>query len=463
MRRKIYEELLQWKKRDAAKCALLIDGARRVGKSWIVEAFAKNEYEQYLVLDFTKVSQGIRSLFNDYLDDLDTFFSLLQAYSKVKLVEGNSLVIFDEVQSFPRAREAIKHLVADGRYHYVETGSLISIRQNVKDILIPSEEMHIRMHPMDFEEFLWATGNEVRWEAIKPFFEKRQSPGNMLHKIMMDLFRQYLIVGGMPQAVLSFLETKGDFMEVDRVKRRILSLYRDGIQKHAGALAYKVEAIFDFIPAMLSKHERRFSPSEIENNSRMRDYEDALFWLKDAMIVNSCYNSTEPTLGLNLNLDSTALKCYMADTGLLVSHAFNENTMAVDDIHKRLLFDRLEVNQGMLVENMVAQMLAAADRPLFFFSKYDKSNAEERMEIDFLMAKSKIGRARNISPIEVKSGKNYTTVSLNKFRRKYAPQLDTPYLLHTGDLKTQDGILYLPLYMTPLLVGTKNSKLPSGL
>ena len=451
MKRKIYDVLLEWKRTDAARCAILIDGARRVGKSWIAEEFARREYESYLLIDFTKASGKVKELFNEYLDDLDTFFSLLQAYVNVRLVAGKSVVIFDEVQAFPRAREAIKHLVADGRYHYIETGSLISIRQNVKDILIPSEEMHVKMYPMDFEEFLWATGNEVRWEVTKEFFAKRKPLGNMAHRIMMGLFRQYLLVGGMPQVVVRHVETKGDFAEVDKEKRRILTLYRDGIQKHAGALAYKVEAIFDQLPSELSRHEKKFRPSDIDKDTRLRDYEDALFWLKDAMVVNSCYNATEPNIGLNLNLEDSTLKCYMLDTGLLVSHAFGENSVAVDEIHRRILFDKLEFNKGMLVENIVAQMLVASGRQLFFFSKYDKSNASERMEIDFLIAKSKLGSRKNISPIEVKSTKNYTTVSLDKFRRKYRPYVDTPYVLHAGDLSVTSEVTYLPLYMTPLL------------
>ena len=451
MKRKIYDALLAWKRNEADRNAILIDGARRVGKSWIAEKFAQNEYKAYLLIDFTKASRKIRELFDEYLDDLDTFFRLLQAYSNVKLVEHDSVIIFDEVQNFPRAREAIKHLVADGRFHYIETGSLISIRKNVKDILIPSEEIHVKMHPMDFEEFLWATGNEARWDAIRTFFDKRQPLGPLIHKTMMDLFRQYMIVGGMPQAVLRFIETNGDFIAVDKVKRGILTLYRDGIHKHTGGLAYKVEAVFDTLPAALSRHEKKFRPSDLSKDARLREYEDALFWLKDAMVINPCYNSTEPNVGLGLNLDRTTLKCYMGDTGLLVSHAFGENRNAVADIHRRILFDKIELNKGLVVENVVAQMLTATGRDLYFFSRYDKCNANERMEIDFLIAKSKIGRRKNVFPIEVKSGKNYTTISLDKFRRKYRAYIDTPCVLHAGDIKIDDGIVYLPLYMTPFL------------
>ena len=451
MKRKIYDTLLDWKRKDAPRRALLIDGARRVGKSWIVSEFARREYETCLLIDFTKASRKVKELFDDYLDDLDTFFSLLQTYANVRLVPGKSVIVFDEVQNFPRAREAIKHLVADGRFHYIETGSLISIRQNVKDILIPSEEIHVKMHPMDFEEFLWATGNETRWETARDFFARRKPLGRMAHKIMMDLFRQYLVVGGMPQAVACHVETKGDFGEVDREKRHILNLYRDGMQKHAGALSYKVEAIFDSIPAELSRHEKKFRPADIGGGTRMRDCEDAIFWLKDAMVVNACYNATEPNIGLGLNADNATLKCYMFDTGLLVSHAFAENVLAAEEIHKRILFEKLEFNKGMIVENAVAQMLVAAGRQLYFFSKYEKSNADERMEVDFLIAKSKLGRRKNVSPIEVKSSDNYTTKSLDKFRAKYAQYVDTPYVLHAGDVKIAGDVVYLPLYMAPLL------------
>lgn len=451
MKRKMYETLREWKRKDAPRLAILVDGARRVGKSWIVEEFAKSEYDSYLLLDFTKANREIRALFNEYLDDLDTFYSLLQAYSNVRLTPGKSVVIFDEVQHFPRAREAIKHLVKDGRCHFIETGSLISIRQNVKDILIPSEEIHVKMHPMDFEEFLWATGNEARWDMVRDFFRKGKPLGEMAHRILMGLFRQYILVGGMPQAVLRHIDTNGDFAEVDREKRRILQLYRDGIQKHAGALAYKVEAIFDALPSELSRHEKKFRPGDIAKDSRHRDYEEALFWLKDAMVVNPCYNATEPNVGLGLNLETAALKCYLLDTGLLISHAFTESALVADEVHKRLLFDKIEFNNGMVVENAVAQMLTAAGRPLFFFSKYDKAEAAERMEVDFLMAKSKLGRRKNISPIEVKSSKNYATVSLDKFRRKYSQYIDSPYVLHTGDFKKVGDVTYLPLYMAPLL------------
>ena len=450
MRRKIYEEILKWKKRSAGQTALLIDGARRVGKSYIAEKFAAAEYKSYLLIDFNRAPKEVTDLFENYLNDLDTLFMYLSGFYNTKLYERETLIILDEVQLCPRARSAIKYLVADGRYDYLETGSLMSIKKNVKDILIPSEEEHLKMYPLDFEEFLWALDNETLMPLIQTCYEKKQPMGQALHRKAMDYFRQYMIVGGMPQAVARYVETR-DFDSIDRVKRAILELYRADIMKHAAGYEMKVAQIFDNIPAQLQKHDKKFKLSSLKKEARFRDYEDALFWLSDAMIANICYNSTAPSIGLKLNMDRLTLKCYMADTGLLISHAFDENGIVSEEIYKKLLFDKLECNKGMIVENLVAQMLTAAGHKLYFYSNPSRDEVSERMEIDFLIAKSKISSRHNISPIEVKSGKNYTLTSLKKFRNKYAEQTDTPYVLHTGDLKEADGITYLPLYMTPLL------------
>lgn len=450
MRRKIYTELFKWKEEEAGRTALLIDGARRVGKSYIVENFAKQEYKSYIIIDFNRVNQEVTELFENYLNDLDLFFMYLSNYYNVKLYERDTLIIFDEVQLFPRARAAIKYLVADGRYDYIETGSLMSIKKNVKDIVIPSEERHLRMYPLDFEEFLWALDNESLMDFIKVFFEKKKPLGAALHRKAMDYFRQYMIVGGMPQAVERYVETK-DFERVDRVKRDILELYRADIVKHAQGYEMKVEQIFDDIPAQLQKHDKKFKLSSLKKEARFRDYEDAIFWLSDAMIVNVCYNSTAPNIGLKLNMDRVTMKCYMADTGLLISHAFDENGIVSEEIYKKLLFDKLEVNKGMIMENIVAQMLVASGHKLYFYNNPSRDDASLRMEIDFLIAKSKITSKHNISPIEVKSGGKYTLTSLKKCREKYTEQLDTLYVLHKNDLKVEEGIVYLPLYMTPLL------------
>lgn len=450
MKRKIYNEIAKWKKDGAGKTALLIDGARRVGKSYIAEEFAKAAYKSYILIDFNRVSDEVKDLFVHYLNDLDSFFMYLSSYYNVKLHERESLIIFDEVQLFPRARAAIKYLVADGRYDYLETGSLMSIKKNVKDILIPSEERHIKMFPMDFEEFLWAMDNETLMDMVRKCFETKKPMGQAMHRKAMDYFRQYLIVGGMPQAVQEYVQTR-DFDKVDRIKRDILTLYRADIIKHAEGYEMKVESIFDEIPSQLQKHEKKFRLSSIKKEARFREYEDALFWLDDAMITNICYNSTAPSIGLKLNMDRMTLKCYMGDTGLLISHAFDENGIVGEEVYKKLLFDKLEVNKGMIVENIVAQMLVASGHKLYFYSNSSRDDSEARMEIDFLIAKSKISNRHNISPIEVKSSKNYTLSSLRKFIKKYAEQTYVPYVLHTSDFKEEEGITYLPLYMTPLL------------
>lgn len=450
MKRKIYEDILKWKKSSAGQTALLIDGARRVGKSYIVKEFATCEYKSYILIDFNRVPKEVTDLFDNYLNDLDTLFMYLSGFYNTKLYERETLIILDEVQLYPKARAAIKYLVEDGRYDYIETGSLMSIKKNVKDIVIPSEEEHLKMYPLDFEEFLWALNNETLMPIIRNCYEKRRQMGQALHRKAMDYFRQYLIVGGMPQAVVRYAETR-DFDSVDRVKRGILDLYRADIVKHAAGYEMKVAQIFDDIPAQLQKHDKKFKLSSLKKEARFRDYEDALFWLSDAMITNVCYNSTAPSVGLKLNMDRMTLKCYMADTGLLISHAFDENGIVSEEIYKKLLFDKLEFNKGMVVENIVAQTLTAAGHKLYFYANSSRDDVTERMEIDFLIAKSKISSRHNISPIEVKSGKNYTLTSLKKFMSKYAEQTCTPYVLHTGDLKEEKGIVYLPLYMSPLL------------
>ena len=450
MKRKIYDKLLAWKETDSFRTALLIDGARRVGKSYIVENFAKSEYKSYITIDFYRADKQVKELFEYYLNDLDTFFIYLSAIFNTKLYEHESLIIFDEIQFFPRARAAIKYLVADGRYSYIETGSLVSIRENVKDILIPSEERHLTMYPMDFEEFLWAIGNDTLMDFIRICYAQRKPLGQSMHRKAMDYFRQYLIVGGMPQAVLEYANTKS-FDAVDRIKRNILTLYRADIGKHAFGYERKVEGIFDELPGQLQKHEKKFTLASLGKGARFREYETAFLWLDDAMIINTCWNSTEPGIGLKLNRDNSTMKIYMADTGLLISHAFDENGLVSNEIYKKLLLGKLEVNEGMIFENVVAQMLTAAGHKLYFYSNPSRNDKEQRMEIDFLIAKNKATNRHNISPIEVKSGKRYTLSSMNKFRRQYAQQLDVGYVIHVEDYKSEDGIEYLPIYMTSLL------------
>lgn len=451
MRRKIYDVLLNWKQNSNGKTALMLDGARRVGKSYIAEEFARREYDDYLLIDFSKVKPKVKRYFNDYLDDLDTFFMYLFTEFHVNLPRGKSLIIFDEVQKFPRAREAIKHLVKDGRYHYMETGSLISINKNVKDIVIPSEERRVKMYPMDFEEFLWAFGNETAMPLIAKCFREGKSLGREMNTTLMDLFRQYLVVGGMPQAVGEYVRSR-NLGSVDEVKRDILSLYRGDIHKYGGPLRHKIAAVFDAIPSQLSRHEKKFLLSDVASGAKMREFDSAFEWLKESMTVNVAYAASEPNVGFSLNTDRAALKCYLADTGLLVSMAFDENVLLSEDIHNRLLSERIELNEGMIVENVVAQMIRAAGHSPFFYQNSDRVNAENRMEIDFLVDKPTLARRHNVSPVEVKSGRNYTFNSLNKYRKKYQQFLARPYLIHDGDYFEKDGIAFLPYYMTPFIV-----------
>ena len=449
MRRKIYDRLVQWKQEKDGTTALMIEGARRVGKSYIAEEFARNEYDSYILIDFSKVPKRVKDWFDEYLEDVDTLLQNIQLHYKKQLTPRRSLIIFDEVQKCPRAREAIKSLVADHRFDYLETGSLISIKKNVDGILIPSEEDGIDMYPMDFEEFLWAMGNEVMMPYIRERFEKLQPMGEF-HREALHYFRQYLIVGGMPQAVAEYAASR-DFTKVDAVKRQILRLYKNDIKKYAGGATARVSAIYDAIPGQLQKKEKKFVLAALKDDARMREYDSAFFWLEDSKMVNICYNTTAPNIGLQLNEDRTVLKCYYCDTGLLISLAFSARGIVTNEIYQKLMFGKLEIDEGMLVENIVAQMLKAAGNELFFYSNYDKEEAENRMQVDFLVQKEVVTSRHNILPIEVKSGSGYTLTSINKCIKKFKEYLSTPYVLHTKDVEQKDGLVYLPLYMTPLL------------
>lgn len=450
LKRKIYNSMKKWKEKDATHTALMIDGARRVGKSFISEEFGKTEYRSYLLIDFTRIGNDVREIFEQELTNLDNFFLLLSEYFGVKLYEHDSLIIFDEVQRFPRAREAIKFLVADGRYHYIETGSLISIRKNIKDIQIPSEERHIKMFPLDFEEFLWAIEEPTLMDVIKSRYQDKREMGQAMHRKAINAFRQYMIVGGMPQAVESYVNER-DFESVDNIKRDILNLYREDIVKYAGKDSLRVQSVFDEIPAALSHHDSQFRLSALSKSARYREYEDAFFWLQDAMTVNLCFNTKDPSFGLKMNRDRVSLKCYMADTGLLISHSYDEKGITEAEVYKKILFGKLETNLGMIMENIIAQMLCATGKSLYFFKNSEREDADSRMEIDFLIAKNKITNRHNIIPIEVKSGSRYTLTSIKKFYKKYNEQSDTPIVLHMKDYEEKDGMLYIPVYMTGLL------------
>lgn len=450
MKRKVYNDILKWKEESQGKTALLIEGARRVGKSYIVEEFAKDNYKSYILIDFSKVPNEVKELFDNYLDNLDYLFTYISNYYGVKLYERDTLFIFDEIQFCPRARGAIKHLVADGRYDYIETGSLISIKKNVKDILIPSEEEMIKMNPMDFEEFLWAMGNDTLMDFIKECYNNKRNMGQALHRKAMDYFKEYLIVGGMPQAVLEYRESR-DFEKTDKIKRNILNLYREDIRKYSDELNLKVEQIFDTIPSQLQKHEKKFNISSLDENARYRNFEGAFYWLSDACLINIAHNTTEPSIGLGQRMDNNSFKCYLFDTGLLLSMTFNAKAIINEEIYKKILFDKLSFNEGMILENVVAQMLVASSRKLYFFSRNDRKDSSETMEIDFLISSDKVTSKHNIIPIEVKSGERYTFSSLAKLQNKYKDYLAKPIIIHTKDLKEENGILYIPVYMTSLL------------
>ena len=432
----------------------MIDGARRVGKSWVAKEFAKSEYRSYVLIDFSKAPKEVKAVFEDDLENLDTFFLKLSTRYGVRLHERETLFIFDEVQCFPRAREAIKTLVADHRYDYLETGSLVSIDENVEGIVIPSEEERIKMFPMDFEEFLWAKGDELTMDYIRDRFERGEAVGPLMHKKCMQLFREYLVVGGMPQSVSEFLRTN-DLMAVDRVKRQIIKLYREDIRKHAGKYALKTMMVWDGVPGMLSKHEKKFRLSSLGKSARMREYEDAFLWLKEAMICNVAYNTTEPNVGLGINAESSTLKCYVADTGLLISMAFAERQIIAEQVHSRILFDALEFNKGMIVENVVAQMLRSAGHESLYFYSRPKADGDSgrQMEIDFLLAQARITRRHNVVAVEVKGGRKYDHSSLDKFMRKFKQSVGRVYVLYSKDVQVKEGVTYLPLYMTPLVAG----------
>lgn len=445
LKRKLYKRLLQWKSESNGATALMIDGARRVGKSFLCQQFAENEYQSHLIIDFGNIPQEIKDVFLNESSDLDLFFMKLSAYYDISLINRKSLIIFDEVQQFPIARQLIKYLVADGRYDYIETGSLIRLKKNVQDIILPSEEEHIEMFPLDFEEFLWAIGNNTAMPLIKKCYENRQPIGAALHRKIMNLFRQYVIVGGMPQSILAYLEEK-DFSKADQVKRRILNLYRDDIAKFAAGYEDKVYAVFDGIPEQLSKKEKKYRLSSLSKNARFRNYQDSFIWLNEAMIVNTCFNATDPTIALALSSDPATQKCYMADTGLLISQTFMNQTYTENELYKALLFDKLDINEGMFMENIVAQMLRANGHKLYFYSRCDTVHRENHMEIDFLITQQK-----KVIPIEVKSGDYRSHASLDKFRRKFSSKIGDSIILYTKDLMIKDGILHLPLYMAMLL------------
>lgn len=442
-KRKIYNKLLDWKEKSNGKTALLIEGARRIGKSTIALEFAKSEYDEYLLIDFNIAPDEIKNLFIHERSDIDLILQKLQLFYGKILPIRKSLIIFDEVQFCPEARSLIKYLVADGRYDYLETGSLISIKKNVKDIIIPSEEKKINMYPLDFEEFLWALGDTTTIPFLRECYDNKTKVDIAHNRIMKD-FRTYILVGGMPQAVLEYIKTKS-FDNVDDKKRDILSLYHDDINKH-GDNSKKLIKMYDNIPGQLSNGSKKYKLSSIDKTARNQNYEDELTWLDEARIIILCHNVTDPNVGLSLTMDENNYKCYQSDVGLLVTQAFVNKPFLDNEIYKAILFDKLNVNEGMIMENFVAQTLKSKGYELFYYSKNDNDVIENNMEIDFLIVQDK-----KINPIEVKSGNYKKHTSIDRFKEKFGKNVGTRYVLHTKDLKVEDDIVYLPLYMAIFL------------
>lgn len=451
--RKIYQKLLDWKNSTNGTKALLIEGARRIGKSTIAEEIGKKEYKSYILIDFNKASKKVMESF-DEITNLDIFFQTIMLEYNTRLYERESLIIFDEIQQFPKARQAIKYLVADRRYDYIETGSLISIRENVEDITLPSEERKLKMYPIDFEEFMIYMDEELLLEYIKNCLAEKKALDQKMHQKAMHLFKEYLLVGGMPQAVVAFKENARDFAAADVEKRDILSLYRDDIKKAAKRYNSRVSAIFENIPTYLSTHEKRIVLKEVESNATFAKYDDPLFWLDDSMICNLCYKCNDPNVGFALNKNDSFVKCYMGDTGLLVSLAFSENEIMDQQLYKQIMDEKLSLNEGMIYENMIAQMIAAMGRKLYFYTRYNEEKHRNDIEIDFLLSNESKTNFR-VYPLEVKSSKNYSAVSLGRFKEMFGKKIATPYIIHPKNFSVDGDIMKVPPYMVPFIFEVK--------
>lgn len=441
-KRKLYDKLLEWKNNRHGKTAVLIEGARRVGKSTLTKQFAENEYESYVMIDFSIVRDDVLELFN-HIDDLDYFFLQLQFRLGVSLKERKSLVIFDEVQKCPKARQAIKHLVADGRYDYIETGSLISIKKNVKDILIPSEEEKLFLYPMDYEEFKWALGDNTAIPQLRMLFDKKLSLGDAVTRKLMRDFRIYMVVGGMPQAVDTYIETN-NLMEVDRVKRNIIQLYEDDFYKIDSS--GRLSMLFDAIPAQLNSNASRYQvASAIGNNTDSEKVLQLISELRESMTINMAYHANDPAVGMSLAMDINKYKMYIGDTGLFITLAFKDKDFTENIIYQKLMSDKLDTNLGYVYENMVAQMLTATGNRLFYYT-FPTETGKHNYEIDFLLS-----RGNKICPLEVKSSGYKRHASLDAFCKKYSSRVLQRYIIYTKDLQKDEQTLFLPVYLTQFL------------
>jgi len=440
-RRKLYVQMLQWKQESCGKTALLIKGARRVGKSTLAEEFARREYKSYLKIDFSNVSADISKLFDD-ISDLDFFFFRLQAFCNIALEVRQSVIIFDEVQLQPKARQAIKHLVKDGRYDYIETGSLLSVKRNVSNIVIPSEETRVNLYPMDYEEFRWALGDEVTLNLLRGAFEKKQSLTDALNRKLMRDFRLYMLIGGMPQAVVEYLDTN-NLSKVDAVKRNILELY--DYDFHKIDPRGRASLMFNAIPAELNRHASRYAVSKAVEGARLERMYETIGDMIDSMTVNVAYHANDPAVGMALHKDISRYKMYIGDTGLFITLAFLDKAYSENTLHTKLLNDKLSADLGYVYENMIAQMLRTAGNELFYYT-FPKSNSNHNYEIDFLLS-----RGEKICPVEVKSSGYKTHASLDAFSQKFSSRIQYKYLLYTKDLRKDGDILCLPVYMAGLV------------
>ncbi len=440
-KRKVYNQLLNWKEKFSDKYAVLMEGARRVGKSTIAEEFAKREYDSYIVVDFANITDELAEVFHD-IANLDIFFLRLQTVTGIKLIEGKSVIVFDEIQRMPKVRQAIKHLVKDGRYHYIETGSLISIKRNVKDILIPSEEMKIPVYPMDYEEFMWACGKDS-YELLRQIAALNKPVGNATNRVLMRDFRIYMAVGGMPQAVEAYVNGK-NFNEIDVVKRGIIELYKEDFRKIDSS--GRISAIFESIPSQLAGKKRRFVLSKATGKRITRKDEERLYDLLDSKTVICCYNVTEPSVALSQGKDFDRYKLYVADVGLFTTMLFNDESSVYEKIYAKLLSDKLEANLGFLYENAIAQMIKANGRELYYHTWKEEEKVHS-YEVDFL-----ISSKGKIIPIEVKSSETKNHTSINSFCKKYSKVISRRILFSQRDVGNEGMLEFKPIYLAPIIL-----------
>lgn len=449
-KRKAYDKMLEWKNEYAPKYALFLKGARRTGKTYLAERLGKEEYESYIKISFDRANSNIKELFVESLEDLDTLFNTLEITYKKHLVEGKSLIILDEIQLFPMARQALKTLLEDGRYDYIETGSLATVEKNSPEILIPSEEYSLEIQPLDFEEFLWAMGDDITIETIKKHFISLKPFGSQVLRSITKSFREYMCVGGMPQAVEEYINTK-NFGKTDYVKQNILSLYRSDMALQQEENSEHIISFFDRIPSELSKHDKRYVISHLASNARAREYSGAIKWLNDARIVNIAQKVSDISIAFNLYTNDNSFKCYLLDTGLLISLAYKDRPYLENELYKYILEDRLQVNEGMLIENIVAQCLKANGHDCFFYKKEIKE-IKKTYEIDFV-----IRRQNKLSLVEVKSSNSNSIKSLKMTKDTYGKTINNLYVLHDGEIKkgskeaNDEGITYLPYFMACIL------------